>query len=82
MSANIAALERVVELLQGRDSVTERVTPDLRLDDLGVDSIDLVYLLTSFERTDDADFEDTDFDLGQYETVRDLAATVQARIRG
>ncbi|MGX1955482.1 acyl carrier protein [Streptomyces sp. CB02115] len=82
MSSTVTHLDRVVELLQQRDSVTVQVTPDARLDDLGVDSIDLVYLLTTFERTDDADFEDTDFDLGQYETVRDLAATVRTRADG
>ncbi|MGW4839770.1 phosphopantetheine-binding protein [Streptomyces globisporus] len=82
MSSTVTHLDRVIELLQQRDSVTVQVTPDSRLDDLGVDSIDLVYLLTTFERTDDADFEDADFDLGQYETVRDLAATVRTRADG
>lgn len=77
-----STLERVVELLQQRDSVTETVRPDLRLDDLGVDSIDLVYLLTSFERTDDAEFADADFDLGKYVTVNDLAVTIASRIHG
>ncbi|GGY51035.1 phosphopantetheine-binding protein [Streptomyces anulatus] len=82
MSSTVTHLDRVMELLQQRDSVTVQVTPDARLDDLGVDSIDLVYLLTTFERTDDADFDDADFDLGQYETVRDLAATVRTRADG
>ncbi|GAB2934905.1 MULTISPECIES: phosphopantetheine-binding protein [unclassified Streptomyces] len=82
MSSTVNHLDRVMELLQQRDSVTVQVTPDARLDDLGVDSIDLVYLLTTFERTDDADFEDADFDLGQYQTVRDLAATVRTRADG
>ncbi|MBQ0983214.1 acyl carrier protein [Streptomyces sp. F63] len=78
MSATI--LDRVIELLEQRDSVTETVTPEIGLADLGVDSIDLVYLLTSFERTDDAEFEDTDFDLGRYGTVSDLAGTIATRI--
>lgn len=80
MSTNI--LDRVITLLGQRDSVTETVTPEVGLADLGVDSIDLVYLLTSFERTDDAEFEDTDFDLGRYGTVRDLAGTIATRING
>lgn len=75
-------LERVIELLQQRDSVTETVSPELRLDDLGVDSIDLVYLLTAFERTDDAEFTDADFELGQYETVNDVALAIDARLHG
>ena len=73
-------LERVIELLQQRESITEAVRPDLRLDDLGVDSIDLVYLLTTFERTHDAEFTDAEFDLERYETVNDVALAIDARI--
>lgn len=76
-------LDRVVELLRQRgDGELATVRDTDRLTDLGLDSIDLMYVLSSFERSHDADFEDTDFDLGRYRTVADLAALVERRVHG
>lgn len=75
-------LDKVIELLTQRSDPECVVTADNRLDDLGIDSIDLVYLLTTFERTSNAAFSDNDFELGRYETVSDLAKTIDTRVNG
>jgi acyl carrier protein len=73
-------LRRIVALLAQRGS--EDVEAGDRLDDLGLDSIDLVYILTSFERSDDAEFGDADFDRDRYDTVAQLADVIATRING
>ena len=82
MTADTTA-EHLIGLLEKRqDLATRAVGLDDRLEDLGVDSIDLAYVLSSFERLYDADFADTDFDLTRYRTVGDLARAIEAKLGG
>jgi acyl carrier protein len=76
---NPRSLDQLLELLrQRRTYEDEAIGPDDRLDDLGLDSIDLAYLLAAFERAHNADLSDDYFDLQRYGTVRDLAEALDA----
>ncbi|SCL17992.1 acyl carrier protein [Micromonospora inyonensis] len=76
-------LDRLITLLTDRtDAFAPSVTADRRISDLGIDSIDMAYILSTFEREHDVDFADSDFDYERYETVRDLAVMIEVRLRG
>jgi acyl carrier protein len=78
-----STVEQLITLLEKRrDSGVDSVTAEDRLDVLGIDSIDLAYLLSNFERTHDADFSDADFEVDRYATVADLAQAIQSRLDG
>lgn len=76
-------VDQIVDLLHKRGGhEDDRIAADDRLEAVGLDSIDLAYLLSYFERTHDVDFDDDDYDLGTYQTVADIAKIVEARIDG
>jgi acyl carrier protein len=73
--------DRVVSLIRQRDRCASMtVTAQSRLEEISLDSIDLVYLLAHFEREHDADFDDTYFDLSRYDVVDDLIDAVCTRV--
>jgi acyl carrier protein len=77
----MSSLDQVLELLRKRRTGEgAEVGPEDHLADLGLDSIDLAYVLSTFERTHDADFADEDFDLECYGTVRSLAEVIDAKL--
>ncbi|MBB5827103.1 acyl carrier protein [Micromonospora harpali] len=78
-----STLDQLVALLLRRQgNPVDSIGPDDRLLDLAVDSIDMAYLMSHFERQHDADFADEDFELSRYVTVGDLAKAIDARING
>ncbi|MFG1674421.1 acyl carrier protein [Micromonospora sp. NPDC049282] len=83
MADGDSTLDQLVSLLLRRQgNQVDSIGADDRLLDLGVDSIDMAYLMSHFERSLDADFTDEDFELSRYVTVADLAKTIDARIHG
>ncbi|SCG59280.1 acyl carrier protein [Micromonospora halophytica] len=83
MADGDSTLNQLVSLLlQRQGNPADSIGADDRLLDLGVDSIDMAYLMSHFERRYDADFADEDFELTRYVTVADLAKAIDARIHG
>ncbi len=78
--ADKEVLDRVIELIAQRGDRNVSAQDDIA--GLGLDSIDVVYILSSFERSHEAEFEDADFDQTGYGTVSDLAETIRTRIEG
>ncbi len=76
-------LDRVLAILNQRNAEpVTAINVSQPLDELGVDSLDLVQILSDFEFTEDVAFADSDFDLKQYRTLADLATMISTRVDG
>jgi acyl carrier protein len=76
MSERLARGERADD---NKDVVVDETT---RLDDIGVDSIDLVVVLTYFEQHLGLQFENEDVDIGRYACIGALARMISERVGG
>jgi acyl carrier protein len=68
-------------LLCGRLGIAdEELQPQSALEDLGIDSVELAFVFSYFERDTGFDFEDAEVDVARYGTVGELADLLAARI--
>jgi acyl carrier protein len=60
----------------------EQLTPETELESIGVDSVELTYILVRFERETGMAFEDPEADVSRYRTIADLADLLAGRLGG
>lgn len=54
--------------------------PDASLEDLGIDSVELAFVFSCFERDTGLDFEDAEIDVSRYGTVGGVVRTLTAKV--
>jgi acyl carrier protein len=68
-----ALLCELRRLLCGRLGITaEQLTPESPLESIGVDSVELAFILARFERDTGLTFEDPEADVSRYITIADI----------
>lgn len=76
-------LERLRRLLRDRlDLTDEELGPEATLTDLGMDSVELAFVFSYFERDTGLSFDDAEVDVMRYEAVGDIAELLAAKIAG
>jgi acyl carrier protein len=75
-------LEReIIALLARRaDLDAAHLGPDVRLDTLAIDSVDLAYVLATLEREHGIAFDDADVSVSAYETVASLVDVIDGKL--
>jgi acyl carrier protein len=76
-------LRELSQLLCGRLGISARkLDPESPLEDLGVDSVELAFILTRFERDAGLVFEDAEVDVSRYTTVAEIVDLLAAKLSG
>jgi acyl carrier protein len=76
-----SVLVRLRSLLCERlDLDPAELQPGAALEDLGIDSVELAFIFSCFERDTGLDFEDAEIDVSRYETVGGVVDTLAAKV--
>jgi acyl carrier protein len=73
--------ERLRQLLCGRLGLAgEDLGPEATLEDIGIDSVELAFIFSYFERDTGLSFDDAEVDVSRYKAVGDIAEVLSAKI--
>jgi acyl carrier protein len=73
--------ERLRRLLCGRLGLaSEDLEFEATLEDIGIDSVELAFVFSYFERDTGLSFDDAEVDVSRYKAIRDIAEVLSAKI--
>ena len=76
---NLMVFDRVCEIVEGCDGVAARyLTREIAVDDLGLDSLDVLQFILSLEQEFSIELEDVD--LGNLQNLGDLCDLIEGRL--
>lgn len=74
-------LERLTALLRERiDVPAEELRRDASLEELGLDSVELAFIFSHFERDTGLNFDDAEVDVSRYGTLGSVADVLAAKV--